>query len=386
MTALRGGRPDRVPCSPHIIRWIRHHWGCTCPDHQAKLADEFGLDLLIQYAAYTWQSVSNDYVYAPGGGYAFNASALYGDLPEVSVELRVENRPKHVLTYRTFHTPAGELKDVIQWARPDMGYGDGPNPHRLEPLVKSTADLAALRFLYPPPRKDVLADIPLTLERIGERAVVMATDCTHPGCWAMEALGPERMLTASITEPELLQGRLPAGDGPAPPQSAGDARAGDGRCLGKLVPGGLVDRLVSGRFPRVLPPANQRGGGPGARVRRPVRLPGRREDAAHAPVPGRDRRGRDQRAPAARRRRRDSPRGEAANTAGGSPWSEDWTRSTPSTWARPTRCGVPCGRRFSTRPKGAATSSARPRPSPRRRRPRACGPRARRALEYGVYR
>jgi len=80
LTALRGGRPDRVPCSPHIIRWIRHHWGCTCPDHQAKLAGDFGLDLLIQYGAYTWQSVSNDYVYAPGGGYSFNACALYGDV------------------------------------------------------------------------------------------------------------------------------------------------------------------------------------------------------------------------------------------------------------------------------------------------------------------
>jgi len=206
MTALRGGQPDRVPCSPHIIRWIRHHWGCTCPDHQAKLADDYGLDLLIQYGAYTWQSVSNDYIYAPGGGYSFNAYALYGDLPDVSVELRVENRPKHVLTYRTFHTPAGELRDVIQWARPDLGYGDGPNPHRVEPLVKSTADLQALRFLFPPPRKDVLADIPLALERIGDRAVVMATDCTHPGCWAMEALGPEAMLTASIREPALLKG------------------------------------------------------------------------------------------------------------------------------------------------------------------------------------
>ena len=56
LTALRGGRPDRVPCSPHIIRWIRHHWGCTCPDHQAKLADDFGLDLPIQYGAlYVYQ-------------------------------------------------------------------------------------------------------------------------------------------------------------------------------------------------------------------------------------------------------------------------------------------------------------------------------------------
>jgi hypothetical protein len=205
LTALRRGQPDRVPCSPHIIRWIRYHYGCTCPDHQLKLAEEFGLDLLIQYGSYVWRSVSNDYVYTPGGGYSFNALGQFGDLPEVAVELRVENAPEHVTSERTFRTPAGTLHDVIQWARPNLGYGDGPNPHRVEPLVKSRADLEALRFLYPTPRRDVLADIPLTRARIGDGGLLIATDCTHAGCWAMEALGPEGMLLASVTDPDLLK-------------------------------------------------------------------------------------------------------------------------------------------------------------------------------------
>ena len=45
MTALGGGVPDRVPCSPAIIRWVRSHYGCTCPRHQLKMAADFGLDL-----------------------------------------------------------------------------------------------------------------------------------------------------------------------------------------------------------------------------------------------------------------------------------------------------------------------------------------------------
>jgi uroporphyrinogen decarboxylase len=204
MTALRGGTPDRVPCFPLIIRWIRYHYGCTCPRHQLKLSEEYGLDSLVKFGQYTWQSVTNDYLYAPGGGYSYAAAGLFGDLPNVAVDLRVENQREHVWFYRTFHTPAGDLSDVIQWARPNIGYGDGPNPHRVEPLVKTSHDLEALSYLYPEPRRDLLADIPLMLEEIGDRAVLATMDTTHAGSWGLESLGPENMLIASITEPELL--------------------------------------------------------------------------------------------------------------------------------------------------------------------------------------
>ena len=206
VTALRGGTPDRVPCFPSIIRWIRYHYGCTCPRHQLKLAEECGLDILVNYGQYTWQAVSNDYVYAAGGGYNYSAAGLYGDLPGVDVELRVENHAEHVWYDRTFHTPAGDLRDVIQWARPNAGYGDGPNPHRVEPLVKTQADLERLRFLYPAPRRDLIADIPLLLEEVGERGLVAALDTTHAGSWGMECLGAEGMLLASIMDPALLEG------------------------------------------------------------------------------------------------------------------------------------------------------------------------------------
>jgi len=206
MTALRGGVPDRVPCFPSIIRWVRYHSGCACPRHQLQMAEEFGLDAVIQYGAYTWQTVSNDYMYSPAGYYGYAASGLYGDLPDVNVELRIENGKEHVWYYRTFHTPAGDLSDVIQWSRPNIGYGDGPNPHRAEPLVKTTADLEALKYLYPEPRRDMIADIPLALEEIGHRAVVAAVDCTDAGGWGMEPLGPEGMLMSSVTDPELLKG------------------------------------------------------------------------------------------------------------------------------------------------------------------------------------
>ena len=206
LTALRGGIPDRVPCYPSIIRWVRYHAGSPCPRHQLQLAEQFGLDLIVLYGQYVWQSVSNDYVYAPGGNGAGTALGLYGDLPDVNVDLRIQNMSDHVRTHRTFRTPSGILQDVIQWARPNVGYGDGPNPHRVEPLVKDRADLDALRHLYPPPRRDLLADIPLLLREAGDGALVAATDATGPGAWGMETLGPEGMLCASVTDPDLLRG------------------------------------------------------------------------------------------------------------------------------------------------------------------------------------
>ena len=63
------------------------------------------------------------------------------------VEMRIRNDKEHVWYERTIHTPAGDLHDVIQWPRPNTGFGDGPNPHRIEPLVKSAADLDALGLL-----------------------------------------------------------------------------------------------------------------------------------------------------------------------------------------------------------------------------------------------
>ena len=178
MIALKGGIPDRAPCFPLITRYARYHYNCACPRHQIKVGEDFGLDIIALYGQYTWQSVSNDYIYSPAGGYNFNPSGIYGDLPDVKVEILIENKEQHVWYHRKFHTPAGELSDIIQWARPGIGYGDGPNPHRVEPLVKKIADLESLKYLYPQPRKDLIADIPLLIDDIGQRVVQADKECT----------------------------------------------------------------------------------------------------------------------------------------------------------------------------------------------------------------
>ncbi len=206
LTALRGGTPDVVPFSPNLTRWVRKNRGCTCIRHMYQAAEEFGFDPVLQLYPYTWQNLSNNYVYSPGGNYNYCTEGVYGDLPSVNVEIRILNEKNWVVYDRRFQTPAGVLTDKIRWCRPDAGYGDGPNPHREEPLLKSSDDLEAYQYLYPKPRKDLIADIPIILKEFGDKALIAAADCLQIGSWGTEALGPEGMLLASIDDPDLLSG------------------------------------------------------------------------------------------------------------------------------------------------------------------------------------
>jgi hypothetical protein len=206
MTALTGGTPDRVPFSPNLTRWVRKNRSCVCIRHMYQANAEFGFDPILQLYPYTWQNLSNNYVYTPGGGYNYSSSGLYGDLPEVNADIRITNEKNWVIYERTFKTPAGTLNDVIRWCRSDIGYGDGPNPHREVPLLKSCDDLDAYRYLYPAPRKDLIADIPIIIKEFGDKAVIATADSLQVGSWGTEALGPEGMLFASIDDPDLLIG------------------------------------------------------------------------------------------------------------------------------------------------------------------------------------
>jgi uroporphyrinogen-III decarboxylase len=111
LTAMRRGVPDRVPCFPYVMRWLRYHRGCVCPRHQRQLAEEFGLDPLVIYGQYTWQSPSNDYVYAPGGNYGYAAGGGYilGTAEAVAPE-----------------TPAESLRAMAAAAREFGTYGANP--------------------------------------------------------------------------------------------------------------------------------------------------------------------------------------------------------------------------------------------------------------------
>ncbi len=73
------------------------------------------------------------------------------------------------------------------------------------PLVKNSEDATLLKHLYPEPRRYLLEDVPLLLRDLGENALLAAVDTSHVGAWGTESLGAEGMLTATVTDPELLR-------------------------------------------------------------------------------------------------------------------------------------------------------------------------------------
>ena len=193
---------DRPPVWPNFIRWIRGNRGCASEIQQLFVGEEFGFDPLIMYGLYLNSPIASDYVYRP------DSIGGYRDLPGVNSDIRVESRPDRTIYIRGFETPDGSLTDRIVWALPNKGYGDGPNPHREEPLVKSIDDVPALRHLYPEPRPGFLDELRNFTRMVGQRGVVEYLDGTNAGSWGMESLGPEKMLTSAVEDKQLLHAVL----------------------------------------------------------------------------------------------------------------------------------------------------------------------------------
>jgi len=204
LAAYARSEVDRVPVSPHLIRWIRGRHGCTSPLQQLATAESFGFDPVIYYGAYYDNPLVNDYVYRPDGLDA------YRDLPGIHVEVRTENYSDRTVHVRRFETAAGVLTDRMVWPRPGVGYGDGPNPHREEPLVKSLADVPALKCLFPAVRKGMLQNLRLFTEIVGDRGLVEFMETTCAGGWGLECLGTENMLLCAVQDKELLKAVLRA--------------------------------------------------------------------------------------------------------------------------------------------------------------------------------
>ena len=199
LAAFKREDVDRPPVMACFIRWMRGHYHCTSDLQQLVALEAFGFDPLFYHGSYLHNMTINDYIYKPDGNDA------YRDLPDVNVDVRTENYKDRTIHKRRFETPAGVLTDRIMWGRPDMGFGDGPNPVREEPLVKTMADAEALQFILPLPRQSMIRDLRLFSEMVGERGVVEFSETAGAGSWGLEALGYENMLMCAAEQPELLK-------------------------------------------------------------------------------------------------------------------------------------------------------------------------------------
>jgi hypothetical protein len=159
LAASRRQEVDRIPCSPRIGYWLMEYYGDAALDTCLRASREFGFDLHVNTAVF-WSP------------FELGVRDSY-DLPGVECSVAWSQDGDFKVATRTFRTPAGTLTDQLCIPPAgDRSFGMSPNPFRREHLVKTRADLAALRYLLPDPRRVSLAPYFGQVEACGENALV----------------------------------------------------------------------------------------------------------------------------------------------------------------------------------------------------------------------
>jgi len=159
LAAARRQEVDRVPCSPRIAFWLMDHYGNASLETNLQAGAEFGYDPHLVTSVF-WSP------------FELGVRPSY-DLPEVQYSVSWSKEGDFDVASRTFRTPAGTLTDRL--CVPPVGdrrFGMSPNPFRTEHLVKTRADLAAIRYLVPDPRRVSLDPFFRQVAQCGERAWV----------------------------------------------------------------------------------------------------------------------------------------------------------------------------------------------------------------------
>lgn len=159
IAAARRQDVDRIPCSPRIAFWLMEHYGNATLETNLRAGREFGYDPHLVTSVF-WSP------------FELAVRQSY-DLPGVEYAVTWSKDGDFDVASRTFRTPAGTLTDrVCVPPAGDRRFGMSPNPFRTEHLVKTRADLAAVRYLLPDPRRVSLESHFRQADQCGENAWV----------------------------------------------------------------------------------------------------------------------------------------------------------------------------------------------------------------------
>ncbi|NLF19718.1 MAG: hypothetical protein GX595_21005 [Lentisphaerae bacterium] len=159
LAAYRRAEVDRIPCSPRFAFWAMDYYGNASLETQLRAAHEFAFDLHTNVSVF-WSP------------FELGVRDSY-DLPGVECTVAWSKDGDFDVATRTFRTPGGTLTDRLCIPpKGDRRFGMSPNPFRTEHLVKSRADLAAVRYLLPDPKRADVAAYFREVERVGENGLV----------------------------------------------------------------------------------------------------------------------------------------------------------------------------------------------------------------------
>jgi uroporphyrinogen decarboxylase len=184
--------PDRVPVFPRIWAWLQERYGKATFLEYLNLKKVFDYDPLIQVNP----ELPNP-IYMQ-----FQDYALFEHL---DVDLSCKDQGGKLLVQRRIKTPRGELTDVVLHPRPGREYGISPNSEKLEPLIKSEADLEKISCLLPDPRTFSASNYTLLDEAIGEQGFLEVRPHLGVDHLLVDSLGLTNSLMLSMDDLPLLK-------------------------------------------------------------------------------------------------------------------------------------------------------------------------------------
>lgn len=161
IAAARGEETDIVPVSPRMGYPLIKKFGSASLDAHMKFQQEYDYDI-----TYITTSGLPNIIDSIGDRGSYS-------LTDASLEVKTFNDGELQVIERSFHTPAGILRDVKKVAPSGREYGLNPNPIHIEPLIKDRSDLLKLPYITPDPRKFCDIDAVKKLEHtLGDRGII----------------------------------------------------------------------------------------------------------------------------------------------------------------------------------------------------------------------
>jgi len=197
LTALTGGRPDRLPVTTHHVMpyFLKRYMGGMS---EREFFDHFGLDAIRWAVPHRPHESAGEYPDPEQGDVGFLESRrVSSDDWRVHAE-KVAGQERPTTRYR-FVTPGGELSMVLQ--------SDEWTNWVVEPLIKRRSDVDLIGKYVTAPRCDVQA-VNRVAEEFGDRGIVRGhVTCFdvfgQPGTWQDAAclMGTEKLILAAFDDP-----------------------------------------------------------------------------------------------------------------------------------------------------------------------------------------
>ena len=187
LAASRRHPVDTIPISPRLGEAVLAHFGSYSHPNILRLKEIYDYDPVLTL---------------PGNMLPFkNPYEVFDYAPGVHVDIHAFDEGSKRIVDRIVHTPDGDMHEKILVPNPGQSeYGRGPNPVRVENLVKEPGDLPKLKHLIPPLSGKFIKEYHAWESVVGEEAVTRITIYGPIDFQAGEAISIEDLMVSYLLD------------------------------------------------------------------------------------------------------------------------------------------------------------------------------------------